>query len=163
MSIDYDKIRRLISLMEENRLTELTVEEDGLSITIKAEQEGHAQTVQPTFGTQPPAEAHAPEVVEIEPVIVEPAKPQPPSEHLFEIKSPMIGVFYHRPSPDAPPYVSEGDDVEVGQTVGLMEAMKVFSEVPSEVAGRVVSIPVENGKLVQTGEVLVVIDTSGSA
>ena len=82
--------------------------------------------------------------------------------HLFRIESPMTGVFYRTPAPDEPSYVEVGDEIEEGQTIGLIEAMKVFSEVPSEVSGRVVDIPAAGGKLVQAGDVLVVVDTSGT-
>lgn len=158
MPIDYSKIKRLITLVEQNKLTELAVEEEGLSVTIKAEtQEKHV----PTVGTAQPG-IH----VEVEESagpteIVEAPEEEIPPENLAEIRSLMIGVFYRCPSPDSPPYIEVGDEIEVGQTIGLIEAMKVFSEVPSEVAGRVVSVPAETGKLVQQGEVLVVVETAG--
>lgn len=157
MSVDYDKIRKLVSLVEQNRLAELVVEEEGLSITIKAE---------PSPGASPPDVSQASWEVADWTVAV-PASHgevtpdvEQPSEHLYELKATVVGTFYRCPSPDSPPYVEVGDMVEVGQTVGLIEAMKVFSEVPCEVAGRVVAVPAENGKLVQQGDVLVVIDTS---
>ena len=70
----------------------------------------------------------------------------------------MVGVFYQSPSPDDPPFVSVGDFVKVGQPIGLIEAMKVYSEVPSEVSGRVVEMPVESGKLVQQGQPLIFVE-----
>ena len=70
----------------------------------------------------------------------------------------MVGVFYRSPSPEDPPFIHVGDIVRVGQPIGLIEAMKVFSEVPAEIAGRVVEIPVESGKLVQQGQPLVYIE-----
>jgi len=157
MPIDYSKIKRLIILVEQNKLTELAVEEEGLSVTIRAEaQEKHV----PTVGTSQPG-LHA----EVEEVFVEEIFEAPEeeiaAENLAEIRSLMIGVFYRCPSPDSPPYIEVGDEIEVGQTVGLIEAMKVFSEVPSEVAGRVVAVPAESGKLVQQGDVLVVVETAG--
>ncbi|MHB0913194.1 MAG: acetyl-CoA carboxylase [Armatimonadota bacterium] len=150
--MDFDKIRRLVSLVEKEKLAELTVEEGDLSITIKAE--------------SAPAHAHAPaptlvvEEIEFEEEIVEAEVEEELSGDLFEIRSPMIGIFYRSPSPDSPHFVEVGDMVEAGQTVGLIEAMKVFSEVPSEVSGRVVATPAANAKLVQQGDVLVVLDTS---
>jgi acetyl-CoA carboxylase biotin carboxyl carrier protein len=155
MSIDYDRIRQLVKMVEKNRLSELTIEEDGLSVTIKAEEPVAAQFAAPL---QSPVTEHAEMFEEAEEVEV----PETPAvnEFLYEIASPMVGVFYRHPSPDSPSFVEPGDHVEVGQTIGLIEAMKVFSEVPTEVAGRVVSIPVENATLVQQGQVLIVIDTS---
>jgi acetyl-CoA carboxylase biotin carboxyl carrier protein len=73
----------------------------------------------------------------------------------------MVGVFYRSSGPESPPFVEIGDLVRVGQTVGLIEAMKVFSEIPCDAAGRVVAIPATNGRLVQPGEALLVIDTEG--
>lgn len=152
MSIDYEKIKRLISLVEENGLTELGVEEEGLSITIKAELPTDVISalarveVRPKEVSQPVMQSQAPE--------------EKIEGELVHIISPMVGVFYRQSSPDAPPYIDVGDEIEVGQTLGLIEAMKVFSEVPSEVAGRVVAIPAETGKLVQQGDILVTVDIS---
>jgi acetyl-CoA carboxylase biotin carboxyl carrier protein len=155
--MDYDKIKRLIAIVEQNRLAELAVEEEGLSVTIKAEApEKHV----PTVGTAQPGlhvEVEEAPMLEIEEAPME----EIAAENLAEIRSLMIGVFYRCPSPDSPPYIEVGDEIEVGQTIGLIEAMKVFSEVPSEVAGRVVAVPAESGKLVQQGDVLVVVETAG--
>lgn len=149
MTVDIDKIRKLVALVEQNHLTEITVEEGGTSVTVKAEIAGEAPPAQPYYEAPREAPAHAAA-----------AEPEAVNENLVQIKSPMIGVFYRYPSPDSPPFTEEGDEIEEGQTIGLIEAMKVFSEIPSEVSGRVVSIPAENGKLVQQGDVLVVVDTS---
>ncbi len=161
MPIDHEKLRKLIALVEENGLTELAVEEDGLSIVIKAEPDGPpsaaSEPVTPDCaGRDMPATA--PNAAPSSTSAAEP-RPQVDEKHVFRIESPMVGVFYRTPSPDSPPYVEVGDEIEVGQTIGLIEAMKVFSEVPSEVAGRVAAIPAESGKLVQQGDVLVVVDT----
>lgn len=160
MTIDYEKIKRLVSLVEQNRLSELTVEEADLSITIKAEIAGPTPVTTPAADTSIYVDTFTSEIPEVE--VYGEAIPQveEASPHRVEIISPMVGVFYKNPSPDSPPFVEVGDEVEEGQTVGLIEAMKVFSEVPSEVAGRVVAIPAESGKLVQQGDVLVVVDTS---
>lgn len=83
--------------------------------------------------------------------------PEVPIGH--EITSPLVGIFYRASSPDNPVFVEIGDTVEVGQTIGIVEAMKVFNEITADVAGTVLSIPTENGKLVQPGQTLVVLDT----
>jgi len=75
-----------------------------------------------------------------------------------EIRAPLIGVFYRSPAPDAPPYVRVGDWIESDQTIGLIEAMKVFNEITSEVAGRVAALPVANGELVEAGQILVAVE-----
>jgi acetyl-CoA carboxylase biotin carboxyl carrier protein len=157
MSIDYEKIKRLITLVEENKLTELAVEDEGFSVTIRAESPQTTITV-PAQPSGPAEAAPVEALIEIEEEEVA-AEPEP-AGNLVEIISPMIGVFYRKPAPDAPQFINVGDEIEVGQTVGLIEAMKVFSEVPSEIAGRVVSMPIDNGKLVQAGDVLVVVDVS---
>lgn len=157
MPIDHDKIKKLISLVEQNGLTELAVEEEGLSITIRAEAAVAPQVVaMPVTGVAIGVECPAGEVIEA--MSLEAAD----ESHLFRIESPMTGVFYRTPAPDQPDYVEIGDAIEVGQTIGLIEAMKVFSEVPSEVAGRIVEITAAGGNLVQAGDVLVIVDISAS-
>ena len=163
MTIDYEKIKRLVQMVEDNRLRELVVEEDDQKVTIKA-----SRTPKPA-AQSPIAQAHT--LIEFMPCdstvaveVSEISQPAiPPSENLLEIRSPMIGVFYRRPSPDSPTFAEVGDVIEEGQTIGLIEAMKVFSEVPAEAAGRVVALPAESGKLVQQDDVLAVIDTSPAA
>jgi acetyl-CoA carboxylase biotin carboxyl carrier protein len=74
------------------------------------------------------------------------------------VRAPLIGVFYRAPAPEAPPFVEIGDLVEEGETVCIVEAMKVFNEIKAEWRGRVVALPVENGSLVQAGDPLVVLE-----
>ena len=77
---------------------------------------------------------------------------------LVPIAAPMVGTFYRAPKPEDPPFVNEGDEVQVGQTVCLLEAMKLFNEIPSDVAGRVVRVLAENGAPVEYGQPLFLID-----
>lgn len=76
------------------------------------------------------------------------------------IISPLPGIFYRKPAPDKDPYVNEGDAVEVGQTIGLVEIMKQFTEVRSEVAGTLVEFKVEDSGMVNPGDVLAVVDNA---
>lgn len=75
-------------------------------------------------------------------------------ESYLEVKAPLTGVYYASPSPTAAPFVHVGDTIQVGQTVALIEAMKVFSEIPSDVAGRVVAIQARAGDVLKKGDVL---------
>lgn len=77
---------------------------------------------------------------------------------MAEVKSPIPGTFYRRPSPEEPPFKSEGDSVAVGDVVGLVEVMKSFIEVKSEVAGTIKSFPVENEQPVTAGAVVAELD-----
>lgn len=80
-----------------------------------------------------------------------------PVADLAFVVSPMVGLFYRAPSPNDPVFVSVGDRVEVGQTLGLIETMKVFNEITSEVEGTVTSIAFENGQLIETGDAIMTI------
>ena len=149
-------VRMLAQLVLEHGLSELTVEEGGVVLTVKAAAFSSAASA-PAVAL--PAHPHllpaalSPAYSET-PVL---AAPKPKSTAIA-LESPMVGVFYQSPSPDDPPFVSVGDFVKVGQPIGLIEAMKVYSEVPSEVAGRVTEMPVESGKLVQQGQPLIFVE-----
>lgn len=160
MSMDYDEIKQLINLVEEKGLVELTVEQEDMTVTIKAEAGGERVSVLVPGASHHAAEVEHEAAQSAESVVEEIVSAPEVSANHLEIKSPMIGVYYRYPSPDSPPFVEVGDYVATGQTIGLIEAMKVFSEIPAEVGGRVVSIPAGNGKLVQQGEVILVLDVS---
>ncbi len=158
-------VRRLAQMLAESRLSELTVEEGGLTITVKAAWE--AVSI-PAGALSVPAHPHVLPLAQSPPYSqtavttpTAPAAAKPArAATLIALESPMVGVFYRSPTPDDPPFVVVGDHVKVGQTIGLIEAMKVYSEVPSEAAGRVVEMPVESGKLVQQGQPLIFVETA---
>lgn len=128
-----DHIRALCWLMREAGLTELDVCWRDTRVFLRSE-----------GGVSRGAVAAAP-----------PARPAPEAEQeLIEIRSPLLGTFYRAPAPDRPPFVEVGDLVEEGQTVAVVEAMKVINDITAEVGGRVVEICAESGKLVQENEVL---------
>ncbi|HEX7077189.1 MAG TPA: acetyl-CoA carboxylase biotin carboxyl carrier protein [Candidatus Eisenbacteria bacterium] len=83
------------------------------------------------------------------------------SKNLVPIKSPMVGTFYRAPAPDADPYVEEQSHVSVGQTVCIVEAMKLMNEIESDVKGRIARILVENAQPVEFGQVLFLVETDG--
>ena len=152
-----EALRTLVQLVAEHGLSELTVEDAGVTLTVKAASAPPAGQAPAALAV--PAHPHllpsaqAPAYSET-PVLAAP-KPAPTA---IALESPMVGVFYRSPSPDDPPFVSVGDFVKVGQAIGLIEAMKVYSEVPSEVSGRVTEMPVESGKLVQQGQPLIFVE-----
>ncbi len=128
-------IEDLIRLMDAHGLTGLRVREGERVLELRREQHVAPVAAAPTPSPGPAAEA----------------------EQGISIPSPMVGVFYRQPSPDEPAFVEVGDRVEVGQVIGLIEAMKVFNEVTSPAAGTVVKIVVESGSLVQEGDTLLIL------
>ena len=92
-----------------------------------------------------------------------PAPPAEPAANLVPIKSPMVGTFYRAPSADADPYVEMNQRVDVGQTVCIVEAMKLMNEIESDVRGRIARILVDNAQPVEFGQVLFLVETDGPA
>lgn len=86
-----------------------------------------------------------------------PVAEAPPVAKGTPVTSPMTGIYYGAPNPSSPPFVKEGDSVTAGQTIGLIEAMKVFNEVPATVSGTVLKVVAESGAIVQPGDTLVLI------
>ncbi len=152
-------LRKLVQLVTEHGLSELTVEEAGMTLTVKASVPAGPLPAAMPGSVMVPAHPHlltqAQSPAYSETPVLTPPKPKSTA---IALESPMVGVFYLSPSPDDPPFVSVGDFVKVGQPIGLIEAMKVYSEVPSEVSGRVVEMPVESGKLVQQGQPLIFVE-----
>ena len=93
----------------------------------------------------------------------EPEPAPAPAANLLPIKSPMVGTFYRSPAPDADPYVEENSSVDVGQTVCIVEAMKLMNEIESDVKGRIARILVENAQPVEYGQVLFLVEAESAA
>lgn len=134
------RIRELIDLVQESGIGELTVEEGELRVTVRRTPEGAGRAVSPE-----PAPATEPG---------EPAGPPRAQPELVQVTSPMVGVFYRAAAPDQPPFVELGSTVEAGQTLCLLEAMKLFNEVKAEIDGIVRGIYVENEQAVEYGQLL---------
>jgi acetyl-CoA carboxylase biotin carboxyl carrier protein len=150
LGFDLVEIARLIKLVEQRGLSELIVEEDDRRIVIRGvgykRREQTVAAPAPSVASGTGAEHAAPYAAHV------PAEEPAPAENRVPVLSPMVGVFYRSSGPDAAPYVEVGDHVEAGQTIGMIEAMKVFSEVPSDHAGRVAEIVAENGQLVRAND-----------
>jgi acetyl-CoA carboxylase biotin carboxyl carrier protein len=142
------EVQRLCQLAHERGLRELALSRPDFSVSLITRR-GGGQQVAVAQPAQQVAEAPAPA-----PIPVEEAK----GPEGYAIISPLVGIYYRASAPDAEPFVSVGDEVEVGQTIGIVEAMKVFNEIPSDRAGVVLATPAEDGKLVQVGQPLVVIN-----
>jgi acetyl-CoA carboxylase biotin carboxyl carrier protein len=143
-----EKITALADLMQEFRLAEARLQTPEGTVAFRRRA---ARPAAPAgVGTVDVVEEAAPTYAAI---------PEPVAEAPIgtPITSPMTGIFYGSPSPSAPPFVKEGESVSVGQTIGLIEAMKVFNEIPSPVGGTVIKIVAEAGQLVQPGDPLIVI------
>ena len=154
LDIDISAVKKLVELVESYNLEELTVEEGDLSVTVKGRTAKVAPVVvqsaaHPAFDE--PTHEH-----EDQGAVIEEAAPEEEIDgNIVNITAPIVGVYYASPAPDAAPFVAPGDTIEVGTEVGLIEAMKVFSPIPSEIAGTVVEVVAPNGKLVQQGDVLI--------
>jgi oxaloacetate decarboxylase (Na+ extruding) subunit alpha len=135
------RVRRLVRLLEESDAGELTVEEDGVRITVRRRESGPSQA-QPLLAA--PAAVAAPA----------PVLPATPPSDIVLVESPMVGNFYRSSSPDADPFVEEGDRVEVGQTLCILEAMKLFNEFKSDHAGTVRKVLVDDAQPVEFGQPL---------
>ena len=141
------EIRRLAELLREYGLTEIEVEHEGVRVRLRRD---HAPSA-----SSPGMAAAAPAVGVASTVAAEPAASQ---AHLLTIEAPMVGTFYRAPSPDAQPFVREGDRVKKGQVVCIVEAMKLMNEIESKVAGRVVKVLVENAQPVEYGQPLFLLE-----
>jgi acetyl-CoA carboxylase biotin carboxyl carrier protein len=146
--VNQRELRRLAELLREYDLTEIEVEREGVRVRLRR---GHAPVAVPAAAA-PPAPA---------PVAALPL-PAPASAgdaaHLLTIEAPMVGTFYRAASPDTPPFVVEGDRVKKGQVVCIIEAMKLMNEVEAKVAGRLVSVLVENAQPVEYGQPLFLLE-----
>jgi acetyl-CoA carboxylase biotin carboxyl carrier protein len=141
-------LQRLIRLVQRTGIGELEVQSGDRTVRIAAHASGRA-----AVGTTPPvAVAAAPE----RPSTPSAAAPEP--ENLVAITSPMVGTFYRAPAPDADPYVENGDSVDVGQTVCIIEAMKLMNQIEAEVKGRLVKVLVENAQPVEFGQKLFLVE-----
>jgi acetyl-CoA carboxylase biotin carboxyl carrier protein len=154
------ELKELIEFLEEKNIAEFELERGDVKVRIRRAGEhsiAHAQG-EPRFYAVAPAQAPAPEIGAA-PVATAPAAPVQPvaEEGLHMVKSPIVGTFYEAPSPGAPPFVKAGDQVEVGQVVCIVEAMKLLNEIESDVAGEIVKKLASNGQPIEYGQDLFVI------
>lgn len=170
MALDLDALRGLLVAIDQTDIAELTLKSADFELTVRrgARLDGRLYAIESVGEgreSAPPLNrltvAGSPSVSPAEfPAIAPPVTPtQPPASvkndrRLVEISSPMVGTFYRAPAPDEPPFVNVGDRVQTGQTVCIVEAMKLMNEIEAEVSGEVVEILVQNGAPVEYGQPL---------
>ncbi|HZH64177.1 MAG TPA: acetyl-CoA carboxylase biotin carboxyl carrier protein [Flavisolibacter sp.] len=159
--MDFKQIQELINLVSESNLGEVTIEQKEFRITIKQKEENITQVVSGAMPVQQPMQlqATAPALVSEKSTSSGSTAPQTSAaSNLITIKSPMIGTFYRRPSPDKPNFLEIGDEVTVGKVVCIIEAMKLFNEIESEVSGKVVKILVQDSSPVEYDQPLYLVE-----
>ena len=142
--MDFKQIQELIRMINKSNIGEVSIEEKGFKVTIRQKQDNIQQIVSasaPTYVAAPVAQPAAVSTIAEE---KSKAVAEPAASNLITIKSPMIGTFYRRSSPDKPAFAEVGDDITPGKVVCIIEAMKLFNEIESEVKGRIVKVLVDD-------------------
>jgi len=156
------EIKELLKLIDESSLTEFKLETDDVKLTVRTKdyherrKTTYVHTQQEPMMVAPatPAGNAAPSAPSA------PTKKEPTVEYL-EIRSPIVGTFYRSPAPDKPQFVKVGDNVTKGDVVCIVEAMKLFNDIESEVSGKIVKVMVDDASPVEYDQVLFLVDANG--
>jgi acetyl-CoA carboxylase biotin carboxyl carrier protein len=152
--MDIRKVKKLIELLDESGIAEIEITEGEESVRISRYAQGTPVAQAPMMAH--PMPAHAPAAAPA--AAAAPAPAEAKEEDGTEVTAPMVGTFYAASSPGAAPYVQVGDRVNEGDTLCIIEAMKMMNQIEAEVSGVIKSIRVQNGEPVEFGQVLFVID-----
>lgn len=158
--MDFKQIQELIKIINKSNIGEISIEEQDFKITIKQKEE-NIQTIVAAPSAPVYAAAPAPVSAATQPASPAAASPAPAAakqDNLITIKSPMIGTFYRKSSPDKPVFIEVGDEVTPGKTVCIIEAMKLFNEIESEVSGKIVKVLVDDASPVEYDQPLFLVD-----
>lgn len=159
--MDIKQIQELVKLINKTSIAEITIEEDGTKITIKQKKEPsqkiytHAMPADYAGGQQQAAQAQN---IASAPAPAKSTPPVPKQDNLITVKSPMIGTFYRQAGPDKPLFVNVGDEIAPGKVVCIIEAMKLFNEIESEVSGTIVKVLVEDASPVEYDQPLFLVE-----
>lgn len=162
--MDFKQIQELIRLINKSNIGEISVEEKGFKIVIKQKQEAVQQVISaaPVYAQQPMLQQQAPPppaaAANTGTEKAKPAAEAPAASNLITIKSPMIGTFYRRASPDKPLLVEVGDEITPGKVVCIIEAMKLFNEIEAEISGKVVKVLVDDASPVEYDQPLYLVE-----
>jgi acetyl-CoA carboxylase biotin carboxyl carrier protein len=160
--MDFKQIQELIKMINKSNIGEVSIEEKGFKLTIKQKEEPVQQLIAAPMQAQPIAMATAPMAAAQPSAAAAAEKPakaaEAPAGNTVTIKSPMIGTFYRSASPDKPAFANVGDDVAPGKVVCIIEAMKLFNEIESEVSGKIIKVLVEDASPVEYDQPLFLIE-----
>jgi oxaloacetate decarboxylase alpha subunit len=140
-----ERIRDIVRIVQESGVAEISIEEAGMRVSVRRREEETAA---------PPAPTPAPSVPTEQDIAIASQPVEPSTDGLVRVEAPMVGTFYRAPSPGAPPFVEEGSPVATGQTLCILEAMKLMNEIKTDIDGVVQRIHVENGQPVEFGQLL---------
>lgn len=162
--MDFKQIQELIKMVNKSNIGEVTIEQKDFKVTVKQKEDNITQVVSAAPVMSAPA---APVALAPAPTAAAPAAAAPPTPkasagtdagNLITIKSPMIGTFYRKSSPDKPNFVEVGSEIAPGKVVCIIEAMKLFNEIESEVKGRVVKVLVDDASPVEFDQALFLVE-----
>lgn len=158
MTINFKELSELLAAIATNNITELTLKNADFELTVS---QGHPQLTTVTTTVMDVGQKSVGSVA-IESPQTTLDRPIAPAinKNWIEIKSPMVGTFYRSPAPDEPAFASIGDRLRVGQTVCIIEAMKLMNEIEAESAGQVMEVLVENGQPIEFGQTLMYVNPS---
>ena len=165
--MEIKEIRQLVKLVEEANITEIEIVEEGKKLRISKNSNNSAEAIMMntspmmSYQSTPMMSAHSaapPVATESTPVESASVQAEPAGANYAEVRSPMVGTFYRAPAPDADPYIEVGQSVAAGQTLCIIEAMKLMNEIESDYAGKVVKILVENAQPVEYNQALFLIE-----
>ena len=160
MTINFKELGELLAAIANNNITELTLKNADFELTVS---QGNSLLTRSSLSTTvTDINAHLVSLPHPEPqqTVVSPPSTPAIDKKWVEIKSPMVGTFYRSPAPDEPAFASIGDRIRVGQTVCIIEAMKLMNEIEAESAGQVMEVLVENGQPIEFGQPLMYINPS---
>lgn len=158
--MDFKQIQELIKMINKSNIGEVSIEEKGFKVTIKQKEEPvqHVVAAAAPVAVHAPAPAHVAAPVASAPAADKSAAAAPVADNLVTIKSPMIGTFYRSSAPGKPMFVETGDEINPGKVVCIIEAMKLFNEIESEVKGKIVKILVEDASPVEYDQPLFLVE-----
>ena len=160
--MDFKQIQELIKMINKSNIGEVTIEEKGFKLTIKQKEEPVQNVIAAPVHTSPmmtmPQQTAAQPAQIAAPAAEKSKAAEAAADNLLTIKSPMIGTFYRSSAPGKPAFVEIGDDVTPGKAVCIIEAMKLFNEIESEVKGRIVKVLVEDASPVEYDQPLFLVE-----